>query len=284
MVAEVIPPAIAWMLWTICMSMAVVVVPGFVCEPPSSAARRAPWRTAEPEVTLSEIMTLASKPPISSMASSGVRIASSTSDCPRRCRTGSPRKRRVARISVALRLQPDVVGGRAPHRTERRQEASLPGIGEVDGRAEEVGGPIANVARFGWPRLGDHRGTVKPVPVEENGVGCQVPVRILVELVDVDLGHREDAGRSDAVADHRDQLVIGRCGVADLGGQLGALDGGVASGSHAEHDEAAVQHPEHEHEQHGHDNDELGHGLAQAVCPSPPPPYGKHYAPYKLER
>src|SRR2546421_595140 len=152
------PPAIAITLWTICMSMSAVVAPGFDCDPPSSAASRAPWRTADPEVTLSETMMLASKPPMSSKASSGTTSASSTRDWPR-----------VFPMSVALRLQPDVVADAA----------------------------------------------------------------------------------ADVFANYPDRLVIGRGRVAELRGHPGALDGCVAGGSDAEHQEAAVQHAQHEHEQDG---------------------------------
>src|SRR2546423_3834469 len=267
------PPAIAITLWTICMSMSAVVAPGFDCDPPSSAASRAPWRTADPEVTLSETMMLASKPPISSKASSGTTSASSTRDWPR-----------VFPMSVALRLQPDVVADAAPQRAQRRQEAGLPAIREVDGDTQEITGAVTRVARRRHPGLERHRRAVDPVPVEQDGIGRQVSVRVLIEFVDVDLVHREDAGGADVFANYPDRLVIGRGRVAELRGHPGALDGCIAGGSDAEHQEAAVQHAQHEHEQDGEDNRELGHRLAVAAFPSLPPHYGNHYAPHRQER
>src|SRR4029077_19036862 len=99
-------------------------------------------------------------------------------------------------------------------------------------------------------------------------------------LININLVHRKDARCPNALANHLDRLVISGGRVAELGGQLGALDGGVTNGSDAEHDHAAVQQPQDEHEEDWHDNGELGHCLAAAVYPSLPPPYGKHYAPY----
>src|ERR1700694_689598 len=267
------------------MSIAVVVLPGFVCKPPSSAARRAPWRTAEPDVALSVARMLASKPPRSIKASSGVRIASSTADCPSWQReSGWRQNRKRLRISVALRLQPNDLRGAGPQRPERPQKASLPFIGESDRHAEEVTGPISDVTRGRWPGLGHHRAAINRVPVEEDGIGDVVPTPVQVDLVNINLVHREDARRSDAVANRADRLVIGGNRIAELGCQLRTLDRGVTNGSHAEHDHAAVQQPQDEHEEDWHDNGELGHCLAAAVYPSLPPPYEKHYAPYTLER
>src|SRR2546422_1735484 len=239
-VVEVMPPAIAITLWTICMSMSAVVAPGFDCDPPSSAANRAPWRTADPEVTLSETMMLASKPPMSSRARRGITIASSTSDWPR-----------DLRMLVALRLQPDVVGDGAPHRAQRRRKAGLPAVGEVDGHTQKITGAVANVARGGRPERGRHRRAVDVVPVDQDGIGGEVAVRVLIEFVEVDLIHRKDAGGADVLANYSNRLVIGGGRVSELRGHPGSLDGGIAGGSDAEHQQAAVEHAQHQHEQHG---------------------------------
>src|SRR5207237_9275947 len=100
-------------------------------------------------------------------------------------------------------------------------------------------------------RLGHHRRAVDPVPVVEDGIGAEVAVRILIEFVDVDLIHREDAGSADVFTNHADRLVIGGGCASELRGHPGALDGRVAGGAAAEHQETPVQHAQHEHEEHG---------------------------------
>src|SRR5881409_469430 len=182
-VAEVNPRATASAFRTICMSICAVVALGLVCDPPSSDASRAACLTAKPPVTRSAIMTVASKPPINKKNSTGITTAISASDWPRR------RRRLWWRfISVALRLQAHVRDRRRSDRSQRREEAGLPGVREVDGDADEVARAVAYVSLSRRPGHGRrHRGAVECVAVVVGGVGRQVAVAILVELVDIDL-------------------------------------------------------------------------------------------------
>src|SRR5712664_3057939 len=188
MVAEVIPLATASTFRTICRSTDAVVPFGFVCEPPSSAASRAPWRTADPDVTLSEIIMLASKPPIRRKKMTGIATASSARDCPVRRQTLPPSWSREERsMLVTLRLEPDVIGGGGLDRAERLEQARLPPVGEMHGDSEEVARPIADIAHGRLPGLGGQkRCPIAGIAVREGRVGSEIPVPILVEFVDVD--------------------------------------------------------------------------------------------------
>src|SRR5207245_2109720 len=280
MVAEVIPRATASTLRTICWSTDAVVPFGFVCEPPSSAASRAPCRTAEPDVTLSEIIMLASKPPIRRKKMTGIATASSASDCPPRCRCPpSWRSREDRSMLVALRLEPDVIRGGGLDRAQRLEEARLPAIGEFHGDAQEVAAPVADIARGRLPGLGgQERRSVGGIPVEQGRVRREVPVAILVELVDVNLVHREEAVGAGPVADDLERLGIGRGGVAQLGRLAGSLHGGIAGGAHAEHQQATVEHAKNQDEEDRDDQRKLDHGLTEAPRAPPPPLHnGQHY-------
>src|SRR5438477_47115 len=209
-VAEVSPRATASAFRTICMSICEVVAFGLVCDPPSSAARRAACRTAKPPVTRSASMTVASKPPISTKNNTGITTAISASDWPRR------RRRPQWFISVTLRFQAHVRDRRRADRSQRREEAGLPGVGVVDGDADEVARAVTNVAlcrRPGHRRR--HRRAIERIAVEVGGVGSKVAVAILIELVDIDLRDSEQPGRADVVADRLHRLSVRRRGVAE---------------------------------------------------------------------
>src|SRR5438132_12726744 len=179
------------------MSICEVVEPGFVWIPPSSAASRAACRTAEPAVTRSAIMMVASKPPIKRKKSTGITTAISASDCPRRGWV-----RRSLCISVALRLQSHIDIRCRLDRPERGEEAGLPGVRVLDRHADEVAGAVAHVAGGRRPGLGrNHRRPIQRIPVVPGGIGGQISVAILVELVDVNLADVEESRRADVVAD-----------------------------------------------------------------------------------
>src|SRR5256885_10582283 len=210
-VAEVSPRATASAFRTICMSICEVVAFGLVCDPPSSAARRAACRTAKPPVTRSASMTVASKPPISTKNNTGITTAISASDWPRR-----RRRPQWWFISVTLRFEAHVRDRRRADRSQRREEAGLPGVGVVDGDADEVARAVTNVAlcrRPGHRRR--HRRAIERIAVEVGGVGSQVAVAILIELVDIDLRDSEQPGRADVVADRLHRLGVRRRGVAE---------------------------------------------------------------------
>src|SRR5438445_1071913 len=255
-VADVSPFATASTLRTIWLSTAEVVAL-VVCDPPISAARRAPWRTAYPAVILSEIMTLASKPPIIRNTSTGMTTAISASDWPR-----LPAGRGESTfISIALWLDPDVGDSRCFQRPQGGEEPGFPGVGVVDGDPDEVTGAVPHVAARRRPRRPVERRTVQRVLVDLRGIRRQVAVSVLVELVDVNLGHREELGSTDDIANRRDHLAIGIRDVAQGGGHSRALCGAIACGADTEHQERAVEHAHDQHHQHRDHQRELGHRL-----------------------
>src|SRR5437660_5344071 len=255
-VAAVRPFATASTLRTIWLSTAEVVAL-VVCDPPISAARRAPWRTAYPAVILFEIMTLASKPPISRNTSTGMTTAISASDWPR-LRAG---RGESAFISIALWLDADIGDRRCLQRPQRGEEPGFPGVGVVDRDADEVTGAVPHVPARGRPRRAVQWRSVQRVFVDLRGIRRQVAVPILVELVDVDLVDREELGAADDVANRRHHLAVGVRDVAEGRGDPRAFGGAVARGPDTEHQQGAVQHAHDEHHQHRYDQRELGHGL-----------------------
>src|SRR5438270_11522131 len=147
-------------------------------------------------------MTVASKPPINRKTSTGITTAISASDCPR-CR----RPPRWFLISVALRRQPDVGHGGRSHRSQRREEAGLPGVCVVNRDPEEVAGSVAYVAGCRRVGGGGQSGSIERIAVVVAGVRRQVAVPVLVEFVDIDLGHRVDLRGPRVFQNHRRSLV-----------------------------------------------------------------------------
>src|ERR1700682_1484508 len=250
-VAEVKVRATASTFFRICLSTW-SVFRLVVCEPPISAARRAPWRTAYPAVILSEIMTLASKPPISRKTNTGMTTAISASDCPRVTR------RWFRFMSVALGLQADVRDRSGPNRSERGEEARLPVVGVVNGDADEVAGAIPYVAGRRRPGNRSHRCPVELVAVDIARILGQVALPVLVELVDVDLAHGEQLGAANRVANRGQHLGVGCADIAELCRQSRTLRSRVAGGPNTEHEQRSIEHAHDQEEQDRDDQGKLG--------------------------
>src|SRR4030081_2864693 len=122
------------------------LTPGLVCRPPSSAARRAPWRTLLAATTLSTISIVVLNPPSRRTNRKGMMMASSTTDWPACFR------RSGVIISVGLRLQPH--GGSGAELKGRRtdQDARLPVVLVLDDDADKVAGSIGHIPAAGGPR------------------------------------------------------------------------------------------------------------------------------------
>src|ERR1700694_4899474 len=224
-----------------------------------------------------------SNPPSRRTAMTGIVTASSTSDWPRLLRraiAGVVTSGLLMLISVGLRLQPHVVLGGQDEWSVGDQRPRLPLVLILDGDAHEVARPVGHVAQAGGPWLRVEEGGTEEVVLVDaaaaaapGGIDGQGSgIGILVQAIDVDLGHLDDAVLPETRGhDRADHLHVRVGGVAGFGAHPGALPGGIGRSAYAEHQEAGLDDAEQHDERDRRAEGEFGYTLAATGSPAAEP-------------